>query len=1179
MRSGPILAFAAVVALAVGAAWMALSGGGGAPDAGGTDGAGGDRAPAGVPDAGPATGPGRARAAIGWTHRGDGRVIGALRDAQGRRPIGDVTVELAAGSDGPDRVLRTRTTSDGSFVFESVPAFGGWTFRARVPDPPVELEHAGVVVATERTTDLGIVCAAAPAAISGRVIDAAGAPIAGAEVRVLRPFKLGDHRSIADLARDVLAEPRPVDRATSDAQGNFRLERVPPGAYDVTASRDGYAREVRRVTLVVGAAPPAVQFVLAPGSALRGRVQTGDGAPIAGVTVRAIPGGPEIALPWTVLPRMVTVTSGSDGSFVLPSLASGAWKLQATLDGTMSVEDVPARVPSAEEIVLVLEGDAEISGRTLSASGAAVPGAQVFVSQQGRNGMTVSGADGAYTVRGLASGLRATLMASAAGQPAFGGPLQMAMGDASGVSSLDVVPGVNPFDVKFGAAATLRGRIVERGTDAGIAGVRVRVRASDFGGMLAADEAFTAADGRFEVDGLAVGEHQISLEKSGWHAVGGAKSGFASMLSGLMEGSDDEDDAGAEDEDDPPSEDSGKGYDVVTTADGVVERTLEMERAGSLAGRVVGPDGAAVAGARVWVDAGMAGFDVAKLFEQMTGGGDAAAGAVTSAADGTFELPSPPGKLVRVKASSAGLVEGKSAPVKAASGARVEGVEVKLDGGGSLTGRVVDGDGAPVADAAISWNAPDAGNPFAMMLGGMAPASDREPVRSAADGTFRIDGVKPGKVTVTATRAGFLPWTQSRIEVVRGGAAPVEIALEKGAELWGVVVDAAGRPVARATVSWRSVTKEEDDGDAVAVAIGGADTTTSDAAGAFRFAGLAVGEYRLTAAAPGMLSGPPVIADPGAPDVVLTVVPELKISGVVLSGVRPVAGVRVTAISEAERDDESDEDADVAWDGGEIDVDALTAGGPSARVKADGSFEIGKLRAGTYTLVATPVDGPNRANVLQSRVRGVAAGSAGVTVECAPGQVISGTVRGSDGRPVAQGTVEIALTFEHDVVVDDDDAFWESLPDEVPVRDGAFRIVGLPQGLHTLTVRAPGHARQHLDVAAGRTDVEVRLVPGAAVKGRVLTPNGKPKPWASFTCVRDDGDPAEDIDDLTGLKGAIDLDGLTPGAWVLRVEEVAGPRLWSATVPFTVKAGETIDLGDVRLADVGPAPVEDADEE
>jgi hypothetical protein len=79
---------------------------------------------------------------------------------------------------------------------------------------------------------------------------------------------------------------------------------------------------------------------------------------------------------------------------------------------------------------------------------------------------------------------------------------------------------------------------------------------------------------------------------------------------------------------------------------------------------------------------------------------------------------------------------------------------------GAVTGRVLDGAGAPVGGAAVA------------VVGSDGPHRDIA-ARTAADGTFRLGGLPTGAVVLEARKGGTAGSAQ--VEVSAGVAVPVEI--------------------------------------------------------------------------------------------------------------------------------------------------------------------------------------------------------------------------------------------------------------------------------------------------------------------------------------------------------------------------------------------------------------------
>ncbi len=109
-------------------------------------------------------------------------------------------------------------------------------------------------------------------------------------------------------------------------------------------------------------------------------------------------------------------------------------------------------------------------------------------------------------------------------------------------------------------------------------------------------------------------------------------------------------------------------------------------------------------------------------------------------------------------------------------------------------------------------------------------------VRTSFEGTFRFDGVEPGRAVLVAAQDGVALGVSRSAQVVAGRTVPVEIALPAAGVLEGSVGAAGGPTVVLATPIW--------------IGPGGlrAARAPVDAAGHYRMA-LPAGEYRISAVA------------------------------------------------------------------------------------------------------------------------------------------------------------------------------------------------------------------------------------------------------------------------------------------------------------------------------------------
>lgn len=153
------------------------------------------------------------------------------------------------------------------------------------------------------------------AAIKGRVVDSAGKPIAGAEVRVWQKLPARDGQRISDQqagfdGRDVMVTDDDGRFATPDVLVEEAFARIVVEAGGMLAGRSGWieiGKDAKQSTI---AAP---DIVLKRLTAVAGKVVDRQGQPIAGVTVFNSGDGNE---------RLEAVT-GQNGEFLLGGVPEG----------------------------------------------------------------------------------------------------------------------------------------------------------------------------------------------------------------------------------------------------------------------------------------------------------------------------------------------------------------------------------------------------------------------------------------------------------------------------------------------------------------------------------------------------------------------------------------------------------------------------------------------------------------------------------------------------------------------------------------------------------------------------------------------------------------------------------------------------------------------------------------
>ncbi|AKU91919.1 carboxypeptidase regulatory-like domain-containing protein [Vulgatibacter incomptus] len=160
--------------------------------------------------------------------------------------------------------------------------------------------------------------------------------------------------------------------------------------------------------------------------------------------------------------------------------------------------------------------------------------------------------------------------------------------------------------------------------------------------------------------------------------------------------------------------------------------------------------------------------------------GGAAAAVASAAADGSFRLgPLPPGDYHLV-ARQGPLSSEPLGPIPLAEGEELGGLVLRLQRGGSVFGVVRDASTGDALEGAT------------LQAAGVSVRTDRV-------GAFRLEGLPPAEVELTASADGY----EARSLPLSLDAGPVgglELLLSRGARIRGRVVDSAGAPVGGATL-------------------------------------------------------------------------------------------------------------------------------------------------------------------------------------------------------------------------------------------------------------------------------------------------------------------------------------------------------------------------------------------
>jgi protocatechuate 3,4-dioxygenase beta subunit len=202
--------------------------------------------------------------------------------------------------------------------------------------------------------------------------------------------------------------------------------------------------------------------------------------------------------------------------------------------------------------------------------------------------------------------------------------------------------------------------------------------------------------------------------------------------------------------------------------------------------------------------------------------------------DGSFTLENVPPGPAQVVVNAPGYTTARVGGVNVEEGKAVTDVEVTLDAGVKLTGKVTGPDGAPLAGVSVRPDQSPGANRV-MRFDGVDNGTITD-----ASGEYTLEALEAGEKTFTFTRQGYL--TESRNVTLGTSASRLDVQLTTGIRVTGTVVAESGGPVTDAIVTASS-------------AGGGGRQARTDAGGNFQIEGVAPGHYTLRATRSGYADG------------------------------------------------------------------------------------------------------------------------------------------------------------------------------------------------------------------------------------------------------------------------------------------------------------------------------------
>jgi len=899
--------------------------------------------------------------------------------------------------------------------------------------------------------------------IEGVVRGPSGEPVPGAEVSALtehfppssedfitRVLQLTDFQEFKD---------EPAVYAETDAQGRYSIQGLEPNDYRITVAASGFGPGERRY---VAAGSTGVDFSLEIGGQLLGVVTDEAGSPIAGATVRVFlqPDSQDVIdkIIDVSLPPIDIVETDSSGLYVFDTLGGDShFRLAFDAPGYQRQmrEKIVVTPGEQSRVDVALALGSSIRGVVYDTLGQPLAGARCRVNEVG---VQQAGPPADFSDDSVETDQNGEFVFDTLRDVTH--RLVVSHELYATYVGTRVQPSTEALTVQLTEGCMVRGVIFEEATGAPLEGAVVFVHGN--GGEQ--KTGLSDSSGAYEVRGISEtrrGTTFLNVEKEGYERIANFK---------------------------------------VQIAEGTITEGIDhfLRKNGTVSGVVTDANGAPVAG-----------VTVAARRSSQTGAVVVNVGqSATSGSDGRFMIEQvQPGSGTFLEGSHPEYLRTQGTQFSIAPGQQLAGQTLAMRLGGSISGRVVDESGTPIADAIVGARE---GN-----LGTSSPSALPNKVFTDANGGFVLRRLEAGPQSLLIAAPGYLTVEDNRHEVYEGSdTGPIDIRLTAGAFLAGQVTNQLGEPIigARVTVTDTSA---------------GMNTlhATTDSNGMYRFDELGQYPVRVAAEAVGYgkveLNEQPVNSDYA--DIVL------EAFGSISGAVYDDKGEPMRSFSVSPRlyDPNSGR--------------PLTKVPPRTMQTSDGRFTFEGLEPGSYEVtIGAPA---YAAEILENVLISSNEETVLPTISLNVGGRISGVVYdGVTSLGIPGATVTVVGGVRHFLEAPNSAPGTRGRRDQVLVReDGSFVIEGLKSSQVTLKIEHRLYMTEiYQDVRSGTENLEIPLNSGGTIEGVVTDEAGEFRPNVQILVKA--SEPGYDRRVVTDRRGYYSINGLPTGIYTLRVTDFGRPN-------------------------------------